>query len=124
MATRKQGEQTQRRSRTSATRAASGAGAALERLSRAYEADADRRLDLLQEIHFALWRQLSASFDGGCSSGPGSIAWRTMRGNARSHQKRSPGATPDTLDEIAERADPAQADIPKPTLANAARSTG
>ena len=35
-------------------------GAALERLARAYEADADWRRDLLQEIHLALWR----SFDG------------------------------------------------------------
>jgi RNA polymerase sigma-70 factor (ECF subfamily) len=30
--------------------------AALERLARAYEADADRRQDLLQDIHLALWR--------------------------------------------------------------------
>jgi RNA polymerase sigma-70 factor (ECF subfamily) len=41
-------------------------GAALERLARAYEADPDRRRDLLQEIHFALWRSL-ARFDGRCS---------------------------------------------------------
>jgi RNA polymerase sigma-70 factor (ECF subfamily) len=41
-------------------------GAALERLSRAYEPDADRRLDLLQEVHVALWRSF-ASFDGRCS---------------------------------------------------------
>jgi RNA polymerase sigma-70 factor, ECF subfamily len=31
-------------------------GAALERVARAYEADPDRRRDLLQEIHLALWR--------------------------------------------------------------------
>jgi RNA polymerase sigma-70 factor (ECF subfamily) len=41
-------------------------GAALERLARGYEADADRRRDLLQEIHVALWRSL-AGFDGRCS---------------------------------------------------------
>jgi len=41
-------------------------GAALERLARAYEADADRRSDLLQEIHIGLWRSF-ASFDGRCS---------------------------------------------------------
>src|SRR6476660_3897933 len=41
-------------------------GPALERLARAYEPDADRRLDLLQEIHLALWRSF-ASFDGRCS---------------------------------------------------------
>jgi len=41
-------------------------GAALERLARAYQPDADSRLDLLQEIHVALWRSF-ASFDGRCS---------------------------------------------------------
>lgn len=41
-------------------------GAALERLARAYEADADLRRDLLQEIHVALWRSF-LSFDGRCS---------------------------------------------------------
>jgi RNA polymerase sigma-70 factor (ECF subfamily) len=40
--------------------AAAEYGAALERLARAYEADADRRRDLLQEIHLALWRSLAA----------------------------------------------------------------
>jgi RNA polymerase sigma-70 factor (ECF subfamily) len=46
--------------------AAAAFGAALERLARAYESDADRRLDLLQEIHVALWRSFAA-FDGRCS---------------------------------------------------------
>jgi RNA polymerase sigma-70 factor (ECF subfamily) len=46
--------------------AAKAYGAALERLARAYEADADLRRDLLQEIHVALWRSF-ASFDGRCS---------------------------------------------------------
>lgn len=41
-------------------------GAALERLAYAYEADADRRRDLVQEIHMALWRSF-AKFDGRCS---------------------------------------------------------
>ncbi|HEV2400909.1 MAG TPA: sigma-70 family RNA polymerase sigma factor [Candidatus Sulfotelmatobacter sp.] len=45
---------------------ASQYGAALERLARAYEADADLRRDLLQEIHVALWRSFT-SFDGRCS---------------------------------------------------------
>jgi RNA polymerase sigma-70 factor (ECF subfamily) len=35
-------------------------GHALDRLARAYEADPDKRRDLIQEIHFAIWR----SFDG------------------------------------------------------------
>jgi len=46
--------------------AAATFGPALQRLARAYEPDADRRLDLLQEIHVALWRSF-ASFDGACS---------------------------------------------------------
>jgi RNA polymerase sigma-70 factor (ECF subfamily) len=41
-------------------------GGALERLARAYERNADRRRDLLQEIHVGLWRSL-ARFDGRCS---------------------------------------------------------
>jgi len=41
-------------------------GAALERLAWAYEADPDRRRDLLQEIHLALWRSFE-NFDARCS---------------------------------------------------------
>lgn len=45
---------------------ADGYAAALERLVRAYERDPDRRRDLLQEVHLALWRSL-AVFDNRCS---------------------------------------------------------
>src|SRR5215213_9695310 len=41
-------------------------GAALGRLARSYEMDPDRRQDLLQEIHLALWTSLER-FDGACS---------------------------------------------------------
>lgn len=41
-------------------------GAALERLARAYEADAEKRRDLLQDIHFQLWRSFQR-FDGRCA---------------------------------------------------------
>jgi len=41
-------------------------GPALDRLARAYEADSDKRRDLLQEIHFQMWRSF-ARFDGRCS---------------------------------------------------------
>lgn len=41
-------------------------GAALRRLAKGYEADPDRRRDLLQEIHLELWRSLRL-FDGRCS---------------------------------------------------------
>jgi RNA polymerase sigma-70 factor (ECF subfamily) len=43
-----------------------GFAAALERLLRAYESDPDRRRDLLQEVHLALWRSF-AVFDRRCS---------------------------------------------------------
>jgi RNA polymerase sigma-70 factor (ECF subfamily) len=41
-------------------------GPALDRLARGYEADADLRRDLRQEIHTELWRSLER-FDGRCS---------------------------------------------------------
>lgn len=41
-------------------------GAALDRLSRAYEADPDKRRDLLQDIHLDLWRSFEG-FDARCS---------------------------------------------------------
>ena len=47
-------------------RAAEGFGSALCRLAHAYESDPDRRRDLMQEIHLALWRSFER-FDGRCS---------------------------------------------------------
>lgn len=41
-------------------------GAAVSRLARAYEADPDKRADLRQDIHVALWRSF-AGFNGLCS---------------------------------------------------------
>jgi RNA polymerase sigma-70 factor (ECF subfamily) len=41
-------------------------GGAIARLARAYEADPDKRAELRQEIHFALWRSF-AGFDHRCS---------------------------------------------------------
>ena len=41
-------------------------GAALGRLARAYEAEPEKRRDLLQEIHIAMWKSL-ARFNGSCS---------------------------------------------------------
>jgi RNA polymerase sigma-70 factor, ECF subfamily len=46
--------------------AAATYGAALERLARAYEADAEKRRDLLQEIHLQVWRSLGY-FNRQCS---------------------------------------------------------
>ena len=41
-------------------------GAALERLAGSYEADRDKRRDLLQDIHLAIWRSFEG-FAGNCS---------------------------------------------------------
>jgi Sigma-70 region 2 len=41
-------------------------GAALSRLAGAYEAEPDKRGDLLQEIHIAMWKSLGR-FNGSCS---------------------------------------------------------
>ena len=41
-------------------------GAAIERLARGYEADAELQRDLVQEIHAALWRSY-LYFEGQCS---------------------------------------------------------
>jgi len=46
--------------------AAATCGSALDRVARAYEPDPDKRRDLLQEIHVALWRSLE-NFEGRCS---------------------------------------------------------
>lgn len=46
--------------------AATAHGAALERLARGYEANPERRRDLVQDIHVALWRSF-ALFDDRCS---------------------------------------------------------
>jgi RNA polymerase sigma-70 factor (ECF subfamily) len=46
--------------------AADSFGSSLDRLARAYELDPEMRRDLLQEIHFQLWRSF-AHFDHRCS---------------------------------------------------------
>jgi RNA polymerase sigma-70 factor (ECF subfamily) len=81
---------------------------ALERLSRAYEADQDERRDLLQDIHFALWRSF-ARFDGLCSEATwiyrvahNTAASHTLKRTRRRRQKLV------TLDELATYHDPAQ----------------
>lgn len=53
-------------------------GAMIERLARGYEADAELRRDLVQEIHAALWRSYGY-FEGQCSEKKaGFIASGTM----------------------------------------------
>jgi RNA polymerase sigma-70 factor (ECF subfamily) len=91
-------------------RAAAALGPALERLSRAYEADPDQRLDLLQEIHLALWRSF-ARFDGRCSER--TWAYRVAHNVAATHTLKRRRLRPRalvSLDELAARVDPAQPD--------------
>jgi RNA polymerase sigma-70 factor (ECF subfamily) len=79
--------------------AAAQHGAAMQRLASATEANAERRRDLLQDMHVALWRSF-ASFDGRCSSR--TWVYRVAHNVAASHvdrerRMRSPLVT---LDEI------------------------
>lgn len=60
-------------------------GAALERLARAYEADPDKRRDLIQDIHFQLWRSFER-FDGRCSLR--TWTYRIAHNTAASHVMR------------------------------------
>ena len=83
-------------------------GPAIERLARAFEADADERRDLVQDIHIALWRSL-ARFDGRCSLG--TWTWRVAHNAAASHvgrRRRTPqgSATLEELDVATDGEDP------------------
>jgi RNA polymerase sigma-70 factor, ECF subfamily len=60
-------------------------GSALDRLARAYEADVEARRDLLQEIHFALWRSFE-NFDARCSQR--TWVYRVAHNVAASHVSR------------------------------------
>jgi RNA polymerase sigma-70 factor, ECF subfamily len=89
--------------------AAAEYGAALERLAWAYEADPDRRRDLVQEIHLALWRSFE-SFDARCSLR--TWIYRVAHNVATSHvirQKKSKALVFLTLEEI--EAHPAPQDV-------------
>jgi RNA polymerase sigma-70 factor (ECF subfamily) len=61
-------------------------GQALERLARAYEADSDKRRDLLQEIHFAIWRSFE-SYKGRCALR--TWVYRVAHNTATSHITRA-----------------------------------
>jgi RNA polymerase sigma-70 factor (ECF subfamily) len=75
-------------------------GAPLARLARSYEADAEKRRDLLQEIHFAIWRSLRA-FRGQCSLR--TWVYRVAHNVAATHVLRSRRARPLVgLDEVEE----------------------
>ncbi len=89
-------------------RAARDFGRALGRLARAYERDPDRQRDLLQEIHFALWRSF-AVFEG--KSSFRTWVYKVAHNTAASHvlrDKRARVSYMTGLDEIAAMPDPAQ----------------
>jgi RNA polymerase sigma-70 factor (ECF subfamily) len=91
-------------------RAAETLGSALERLARAYETDPDQQQDLLQDIHFALWRSF-AKFDGRCSES--TWVYRVAHNVAASHvasRRRLRAGGMLTLDQLELRPDPAQPD--------------
>jgi RNA polymerase sigma-70 factor (ECF subfamily) len=82
-------------------------GGALARLVRAYEADADKRLDLLQEIHFALWRSFQ-QYEERCSLR--TWVYRVAHNTSASHvmsQKRKNLHALVGLEEIEATPDPA-----------------
>ena len=75
-------------------------GTTLGRLARAYEADPDRRNDLLQEIHISLWRSFEM-FDGRCSLR--TWVYRVAHNAATSHiirQRRAKTMTMVSLEEL------------------------
>ncbi len=79
--------------------AAAEHGGAMQRLASATEANAERRRDLLQDMHVALWRSF-ASFDGRCSVR--TWVYRVAHNVAASHvdRERRSRAPLVTLDEI------------------------
>jgi RNA polymerase sigma-70 factor (ECF subfamily) len=81
-------------------------GPALSRLAASYQADPEKRPDLLQEIHIALWRSLE-SFAGRCSLR--TWVYRVAHNVAASHvmrDRRWGNATITSLEEIEEPAGP------------------
>ena len=75
--------------------AADAFGPALQRLANATEANPERRRDLLQDMHVALWRSF-ARFDGRCSVS--TWVYRVIHNTAASHvdreRRRQSGAVP------------------------------
>jgi RNA polymerase sigma-70 factor (ECF subfamily) len=90
--------------------AAAEYGAALHRLAGAYEADPDKRRDLLQEVHLALWRSLE-SFDGRCSLR--TWVYRVAHNAATTYvirQRRSHSSAWLSLEDAGSLADPAESE--------------
>ena len=88
--------------------AASSFGAALARLARAYERDPDRRKDLLQDIHVALWLSFR-TFGGHCSLR--TWVYRVAHNTAVSRVTRRRSTTPMfvSLDQLADHPETGEA---------------
>ena len=88
-------------------RAAADFGPALGRLAQAYERDPERQRDLLQDIHFALWR----SFEGyEARASLRTWVYRVAHNTAASHalkDRRARLSQMVDLDHIADAPDPA-----------------
>ena len=84
--------------------------AAIDRLARAYEFNDEDRRDLVQEIHFAIWRSLAA-FNGNCSLR--TWLYRVAHNTATSHiiRRRRTNENLVSLHETETRADQPPADI-------------
>lgn len=81
-------------------------GAALDRLVRAYEADSDKRRDLSQEIHLAVWRSFER-FENRCSLR--TWIYRVAHNTAATYivrQRRLNLHTLSTLEEVEAASDP------------------
>lgn len=86
--------------------AAATYGRALDRLARAYEADPDKRRDLSQEIHLALWRSF-AGWKAQCSLR--TWVYRVAHNVAASHviqQRRAKAHVVTSLEELEHLPDP------------------
>jgi RNA polymerase sigma-70 factor (ECF subfamily) len=91
--------------------AATAYGDALGRLVRAYELDPERRRDLLQEIHFALWRSFE-KFEARCSLR--TWVYRIAHNVATSYVIRQSRAKPElllSLEEIDSARQPGNSEI-------------
>jgi RNA polymerase sigma-70 factor, ECF subfamily len=82
-------------------RATAEFGPALVRLARAYEADADQRRDLLQDVNLALWRSF-AGYAGQCSMR--TWVYRVAHNTAISARLRRRKARLVSLEELADMA--------------------
>ena len=86
--------------------AAATFGRALDRLARTYEADPDKRRDLSQEIHLALWRSF-AGWKGQCSLR--TWVYRVAHNVAASHviqQRRAKAQVLTSIEELEHLPDP------------------